>query len=728
MTLRRRSCAAASLLVLGTTAAFSQTTAPAPAPAPTGGGVTLAPVTVTADAVTPYSAPVSNTGGLKMDVPLLQTPQAISVISEAAIKDQGVPKLEKILRNVAGVTPGGYYQDWDYYRLRGFDASFETYRDGLKGDYGLNSELYGVERVEVVKGPASTLYGQGPLGGLINLVSKKPSRDRGFSGEVGVAGGMWDHYEGFFDVNIPLVTPVAPVQASGKGAKNVVVGSPGSDTGVYARLVGLYRNQGSFVDYADAERVYVAPSLTWDISPDTSITFLADYTHDNNIVGMPLPASGTVRSNPNGNIDISRFIGYPGHSNEIEQSIYRIGYQFRHNFNDAVTLRQNLAYTYIDQKWNSIMYPSSLSGDGRTLYVYPYIYDDQNNRFAVDTALDIKFETGPIEHTLMVGVDYFREAYENSATQINYDDFPGSYVAIDLFRPSYHNLVKPSFKSYDEDDTDSLGFYFQDHAKLTDQLTLTFGGRYDLHWAVDDRQEAFTPKVGVTYEFVPGVAAYANYSRSFQPQSFSTDSSGRPVDPEEGENWEAGVKYNLAEGRITGMISVFQLTRENVATSNLSTPDPFDSTVAGEQRSRGVEFEIGAELAPGLDFIAAYTYLDTEVTEDNDIPVGTRLQGVPEHAASAWLKYTVQDGPLKGFGVGVGGTYVGDKAGDVNDTFTIPSYALLDAALFYERENYRIQVNFNNITDKRHFTGSYDDLYVLPGEPFNVSASVTWKF
>jgi iron complex outermembrane receptor protein len=242
MNLRRRSCVA-SLLLLGTTA-FSQTTPPAPAPST--GAVTLAPVTVTAEAVSPYSAPVSNTGGLKTDVPLLQTPQAISVISEAAIKDQGVPKLEKILRNVAGVTPGGYYQDWDYYRLRGFDASFETYRDGLKGDYGLNSELYGVERVEVVKGPASTLYGQGPLGGLINLVSKKPSRERGFSGEVGVAGGMWDHYEGFFDVNIPLATPVAPVQASGKGAKNVVVGSPGSDTGVYARLVGLYRNQGSF--------------------------------------------------------------------------------------------------------------------------------------------------------------------------------------------------------------------------------------------------------------------------------------------------------------------------------------------------------------------------------------------------------------------------------------------------------------------------------------------------
>ena len=690
--------------------------------------VTLEPVTVTADAIpNAYTAPVSNTGGLKTDIPLLQTPQAISVVSEAVIKDQGTPKLERVLRNVAGVTPGGYYQDWDYYRLRGFDASFETYRDGLKGDYGLNSELYGVERVEVIKGPASTLYGQGPLGGLINLVSKRPSRDRGFAGEVGVAGGMWDHYEGFFDVNIPIVTPVAPVVPSGKGAKTVVLGSPGTDTGVYARLVGLYRNQGSFVDYAESERIYVAPSLTWDIGPDTSITFLSDFTHDNNIVGMLLPASGTVRRNPNGDIDISRFIGYPGRSNEVEQTIYRIGYQFRHNFSDSLSLRQNLNYTRINQKWNSIIYPSSLSDDGRTLFAYPYVYDDKNNRFGVDTAIDARFSTGSLEHTLTVGADYFREAYKNMSRQIDYGDL-GSYVAIDLFRPSYRNLVNPSVTSYDEDDSDSLGFYFQDHVKLTEQFTVTFGGRYDLHWAVGDRKEAFTPKAGITYEFVPRVAAYANYSRSFQPQSFSTDVNGKPVDPEEGENWEAGLKYNLADGRITGLISVFQLTRENVATSNLSTPDPFDSTVAGEQRSRGAEFEIGAELAPGLNLVAAYTYLDTEVTEDNDIPVGTRLQGVPEHAASAWLKYTVQDGPLKGFGIGIGGTYVGDKSGDINDTFTIPSYALLDGALYYEKDDFRIQVNFNNITDKRHFTGSYDDLYVLPGEPFNVSASVTWKF
>lgn len=707
---------------------LAQTTPPSPAPASAGG--TLPPVVVTAEgSPTAYVAPTSTSSGLKTDTPLLETPQAISVVPEAVIRDQGTPKLEKALRNVAGVTPGGYYQEWDYYRLRGFDASFETFRDGLRGDYGMNSEMFGVERMEVIKGPASSLYGQGPLGGMVNLVSKRPSRDRGFSGEVGFTGGSWDYYEGTFDVNIPLVTPVAPVAGSGKGAKQVVPASPGTDTGVYARLVGLYRNAGSFIDHAESERYFFAPSLTWDIGPDTSITFLSEFVHDETTVGMPLPATGTVRRNPNGNINIRRFIGAPGtRSNGVDQTTARVGYEFTHQFSDAVRLRQNFSYARLEQEWSSLMYPSSLSDDGRTLLVYPYDYNDKMNRFAVDTAVDIKFETGSINHTLTLGTDFFSERSKSHGREINYDD-PNSYVAIDLFRPSYSRLTNPTFRFSDSYKMESLGLYGQDHIKLTDKLTFTAGLRYDMVWEDGfDMKDGLSPKAGITYEFVPGVAVYANYSRSFQPQGSYTDASGEPVDPEEGENYEAGIKYSLMDGRLTGMVSVFHLTRQNVATANLSTPDPFDSIVSGEQRARGVEFETAAELMSGLNLIGAYTFLDGEVTEDNDIRVGTRLQGVPKHSASAWLKYTFQDGPLQGFGLGVGGTYVGGKSGDVNDSFSLPSYALLDAALYYENDDFRVQINFNNLTDKRHFTGSYDDLYVLPGEPFNVSASVTWKF
>nr|WP_075090449.1 TonB-dependent receptor [Verrucomicrobium spinosum] len=221
-----------------------------------------------------------------------------------------------------------------------------------------------------------------------------------------------------------------------------------------------------------------------------------------------------------------------------------------------------------------------------------------------------------------------------------------------MFRPVYQAPSRLRLQHRQPYGVLQPGFYIQEHARLTDQLTLTLGGRYDKAWyetgaGVEDDKDAFTPKAGLTYEFSPGLAVYANYSRSFKPQWFSTDATGSAVDPEEGENWEAGIKYNLLEGRVTGLLSVYQLTRENVATSNLATPDLFDATVSGEQRSRGFEFETAAELAPGLTLSAAYSYIDAEVTKDNDIPVGTPLQGVPEHSVNAWLKYTVQDGPLK---------------------------------------------------------------------------------
>ncbi len=718
--------------------------APAATPPASTADGTLNPIVVTAEgSPSAYSAPVSTTSGLKTDVPLLENPQAISVVPQELIKDQAARDLNDVIKNVAGVTPGGYYSEWDYYRIRGFDAAFTTYQDGLRGDYdGIGAETFGLERVEVIKGPASTLYGQAPLGGIVNLVSKKPRRE--FGGEVGFTGGMWDMYEGTLDINIPLLTPgpsIAPGPV-GKGAKAVqpVAASSDGDLGIYFRLNALYRDKGSFVDYYNYERIYIAPSLTFEWGEDTSLTLLTSYLKDHGMFSMPLPARGTVLPNPNGEIPVSRFIGIPGKSGQLDLNTLRLGYEFKHRFSDSVSVRQNLAWYRVEQHWNDILYNSVLSDDLRTLYANPYDYDrGLYQRLLVDTALDFTFETGSIKHSLTLGVDYYHSDQKAAYREIDYDDFPGSYVAIDLFRPNYRvSIPQPHIAGSFHAKEDNIGAYFQDHMKITDKLTFTVGGRYEYLWLddsgsygstpADATDDAFTPKAGITYEFFPGVAGYVNYSRSFRPQWSSRDESGAPIAPEEGENWEGGVKYDLLDGRLTGMLSVFQLTRENVATSNLATSDPFDATVSGEQRSRGFEFETAAELLPGLKLTAAYTYLDAEVTEDNDIPVGTPLLGVPDHTVTAWLKYTVQDGPLKGLGVGLGGRYYSSQSGDTYHTFDLPAYGLVDAALYYERDNYRVQVNFNNVFDKRHFVGSYDELYVLPGEPFNVSASVTWKF
>jgi iron complex outermembrane receptor protein len=591
--------------------------------------------------------------------------------------------------------------------VRGFDASFTTYWDGFRGDYGKNAELFGLERVEVIKGPASSLYGQGPLGGLVNLVSKRP-RPYTFV-DAYFTIGSYNFYEPALDLGAPL-----------NQAKTV-----------YARFNALYRYQESFVDYVHKRRIFVAPSLTWEIGPETTLTFLTQYMEDADTLAFPLPAKGTVLPNINGDTPISRFVGEPEKSNEVEQWRARVGYEFRHQFNQIFSLRHNLSANRMWQNWDNILYPSSLGDDERTLYRYPYGYREELNHFSVDTALEARFTTGSLWHHLLFGVDYYYNYSASTTRQIDYADFPGSYPALDLFDPQY-GAPMPAFVSLTRSRTksDLVGLYMQEQAKLFDRLTLTVGGRVDFSSNEGESVDAFSPRVGVTYEIFPDVALYFNYSESFDPQWFSTNAAGKPVDPETGENFEVGLKTALLDGRFTSLLALYQLTRQNVATANLSTPDRFDSVVSGEQRSQGVEWENAVQLLPGWDLTIAYTYNDAEITKDNTLPVGARLQGVPEHAFSAWTKYTLQDGPLKGLGCGLGGRYYTDQEGDAtySNPFKLPAYGIMDAAVYYVRDRFHAQVNLNNILDERHFVGAYNDLYVLPSEPLTARATVGWTF
>jgi iron complex outermembrane receptor protein len=462
------------------------------------------------------------TSATKTDTPLLETPQAISVVPRALLEDQGALKLDDVLKNVAGVSHGGYYGEWDYYRIRGFNASFYTYLDGLLGGlYNPNEELWGLERVEVVKGPASTLYGQGPAGGFVSLISKRPRPD--FFGETRFTTGSFNFYEAAFDVNAPLT----------------------KEGNVYGRLNALYRQKDSFVDFADARRCFIAPSLTWEITPDTALTLLTSVTDDHMDFAFPLPARGTVLPNPNGEIPTSRYIGNPGAGGNDEwERLTRLGYEFRHRCNEHLSFRNQFRYERHDWTSDDLAYPSFLEDDDRTLQLSGWLADGEYQGYRADSALDARLETGPIEHTLTGGIDYRRtEQKYIGRTSTN-------EVTLDVFAPDYDAMPnflygEPFTYDFEEDD---VGVYVQEHARWQ-KFTLTLGGRFDWSSSGNDSAHAFSPRAGLTYEFVNGLAAYASYSRSFEPQWGFVAASGDTVAPAIGENFEVGRPQSCNAGR-----------------------------------------------------------------------------------------------------------------------------------------------------------------------------------
>lgn len=675
--------------------------------------ITLAPATVSeavsvrAESYQEREASI----GTRTDTPLIELPQSITVVNRQLLTDQAAVTLEEALKNVAGVKAGGYHRGWDYYRIRGFDASFTTFIDGLRVDPGLGEEMFGLERVEVIKGPTSALYGQAVLGGIVNLQSKRP-RPETFA-DVQLTGGSFNFYEAAVDAGSSL----------------------NKSHTVYGRLNALYRPQKSFVDFAKSYRWYLAPAVTWDATPATTVTLLSRLQFDRVYYGFPLPAKGTVLPNPNGDLPIDRYIGEPSVSDDMGYTRRQLGYQFTHRFNEDFSLSQNARLTTLSQRWNNMLYPGFLDEDERTLYRFPYNWRERDTNFRVDTPFQASFKAGSVRHNAVIGFDYFRYLNIFRGESIDFSDL-NAYLPIDIYNPVYGAVQLPPLQPVDvgRTVTQSAAVYIQDQVRPTDLLTFTLSGRFDSASLRDNdepanKNTAFSPRLGVTYQFVPGASVYFSYSQSFLPQTGRIDNgagSGAFVDPETGRQWETGIKAFLLDGRATATLALYRLLRRNVATPNPVNPNFV--LLTGEQRSQGIELETTLNLLPGWSLTAAYSYVDAKVTKDNAIPVGARAQNVPRNSYNLWTRYEFQRGRARGIGFGIGGQYYSAQAGDQLNTFQIPEYGLADALVSYRRGRFRLQLNVNNLLNKRYFTGSYDALYVLPGPPRTARVTAGWTF
>ncbi|MBR0705525.1 TonB-dependent siderophore receptor [Bradyrhizobium liaoningense] len=629
----------------------------------------------------------------KTDTPLIETPQSVSIVTTDQIRNQGAVSIGEALRYTAGVSGdvnGGSDTRFGGLQIRGFDMTMPgLYIDGLRipsSNYvhfnGLDP--YGAERLEVLKGPSSAMYGGSGTGGLLNYVTKLPTAQQ--FGEVSISGGSFNRYQGQFDM-----------------------GGPANKEGtVLWRLTGVVRDGETQVDFSKDNRVFIAPAVTFKPNEDTTLTVLAAYQKDRAGWGLQfLPASGTVWPNNGRTIPVSFFAGVPSFD-AFNTEIATAGYQLSHDFTDNITFRQNLRYAYQHNE-EKVFYGGGYTDEAAgQLARYGSYSNSYINSFAVDNQLQGKFTTGILNHTTLVGIDYRNTTFRDTAFSVT-----TSAPEINVFNPVY---------SYDwtiggmSDNTgvkqSQVGLYAQDQIKLG-RLSFQLGGRQDFvttqvdsgisNTTVSKDASAFTGRAAVMYNFDNGIAPYFSYSESFLPV-LATGPGGQMLNPETGVQYEVGVKYQPLGWNALFTFAAFDLTRDNVV---VYAPPSYSAEQIGQVKSRGIELEGTMSLADGWNLRAAYAYVDAELSRD-PVNLGKAPPTVPLNRASLWSDYTLQNGPLAGVQFGGGIRYVGATWGDDANTFKVGASTVLDALLAYTRDNWRLSLNVTNLADTRYVAACYN--------------------
>ncbi|MEM6839526.1 MAG: TonB-dependent siderophore receptor, partial [Cyanobacteria bacterium P01_C01_bin.120] len=657
--------------------------------------------------------PTSSSVATDTETPLLEVPFSVQVIPREVLEDRNVTEVGDALETAGGVADAGgrgRSEIGPNFLIRGLPVSDGIFRDGIP-TFSLSAlSTNDIERIEVLRGPASVLFGQGDPGGIINLVTKRPLAEPFYS--VSATAGSFSTYRGAVDLSGPL---------SAEGT-------------VRYRLNVSYENAGSFRDFVNRERFLISPIVTWDIGPRTSLDIYGQYVYDEETIDGGIPAIGDRVAD----VPRSRFLGED--FAEFTQDQFSVGYRLNHEFSQNWSARHSLQYlTYEPRRYvplTSIFNPNAFNEATGELQRFEYFGGGSYNRLFTNAETIGQFNTGSVEHQVLFGVEYRRNA-ETPEFQIG-DPYP----SINIFNPVYAGVrydIEPTF--FRDNVTNTVGVYVQDQIEIVPELTLLAGIRYDFVdqlWAVESQgspreefnttDEAFTPRLGVVYQPIEPLSLYASYTTSFNPANGDDrNPDGSTFDPETGRQFEVGLKADLSD-RLSLNLAAFDIRRQNIQTPDPN--NPFVSRQTGEVTSRGIEAYLGGEILPGWNITAAYTYLDAFVSEDTRDIVGNRLPNVPENQFSLWTTYEIQQGDLAGLGVGLGLFYVGDRQGDQDNTVTLPSYLRTDAALFYRRNNWRAQLNFENLFDVEYFSSATFNSRLLnnPGAPFGVSASVSVEF
>ena len=661
--------------------------------------------------------------GTKTDTALVEAPRSISVATRQQMDDRSVHSLDDAVRYMPGITASSYGSDTraDWLRVRGFEPT--QFLDGLplpKGVYANpKQETWNLDRLALLRGPASSVYGQTPPGGLLDMVSRRPSAEA--SSEIQLQYGSDNHRQ----INFASTGKI-------------------DDAGQFLYgLSGVVRDSGTQVDHVDNKRYNIAPSLTWNIDDDTKLTLLSQFTRDDTgITSQFLPIQGTKIKSPLGDISHHKNLGDPDWE-YYDRTYYALGYAFEHRLNDVWQFKQNLRYTKSDLSFQSLTpgsYPfTTVDAEGNVGRTSTSV-DEDISQFAVDNNFQADFATGEIRHTLLLGLDHQR-------SNTNYTSIFGDGLQTNVINPIYGQpIVRPArstaFYDYNQK-TYQTGLYVQDQMAL-DQWRLTLGGREDwVHTSTEffnkgdatntQRDKKFSGNAALSYVFDNGFVPYLSYAESFQPTTGADVTSTGSLKPTEGKQWELGIKYQPPGSKTLLTAAVYDLTQKNVAV-NTFVNNVSVTSQTGEVKVKGLELEAVSDVTDNLKVIAAYTLAKSEVQKGVD--KGNRLQLMPNQQASLWTDYTWHAGVLDGFGIGAGVRYTGNTYGDKANTWLgkADAYTVFDASVHYDLgrldnslKGASLAVNATNLFDKDYIS-TCDSFYCYYGDQRSVVASATYKW
>ncbi|WP_063850573.1 TonB-dependent receptor [Flammeovirga sp. SJP92] len=655
-----------------------------------------------------YTFSATRTGTLIKDVP-----QSISTVTKELIIDQQAYYLSDVVRNIAGVNQHTIYND---FTVRGYRNQDGQLVNGLKTSFNMWTQpiigLY--ERVEVIKGPASALFANANPGGTINFVTKKPLTTQ--QGTATVSAGSFNTYSTNVDVTGPLT----------KNKK------------VLYRLNTGYQRSDTFRDNSGGESFYVAPSISYMPTDNTRFNVDMVYMKNNTVLDRGKPnyeGSKDLNQTP-----IHLSTSQPGdHLNN--DNLY-----ITFSWNQKITDWLSFNSSYLMFRSESDLAEHRTNGKYITPSVLEMRYverDEYQNSDNITNYFVSKFNTGQVKHTVMVGMDYSEKVYDKNERQARGE--AQGVPNFDLDNPQYGNS-NPADYYFDPNRSITMGttaytknyttgLYIQEQLNYK-KLNVLVGLRQEFYKDVrlengnelTKEQSALLPRLGVTYELTNTINIYGTYTEGFEPQDFgmNAEQNGGPFDPRISSMWETGLKGDFFDGKLSATTSVYWITVNNILVQD---PNDVDRLIQrGQEQSKGFEIEVNGQITKNLSLTTNYAFNNAIITEsDNPEEIGNQKENAPQNQAGFWAKYDFLEGSLRGFGVGFGGQYIGQRNTNTAD-LVLDDYLLWDAAMYYNFKNFRISANLKNITNETYYVGGYSYDRVFPGAPRNFTIGLTYKF